>query len=217
MSCSVHRVLFAILIALSTGMTSPHCDTACFVHPASLATAVEDPYSAINLDFVIKGVMSMLQVQRTLLTKSTTLHLMASSLDYMQSVADRIKLLRKHLRLTQSGLGAKAGCSKSAVSQWERGVTEPERDSLLTLEKTARVNPRWVTHGTGEMFLKTHDKQDEGRQGETHEATNDRDIDADMLTVGEILWLDLYRALDEIDMAALKCAGLMLRSRKRQD
>lgn len=71
----------------------------------------------------------------------------------MHTVADRVKRLRRHLGLSQDALGKLAKRSKSAVSQWERGLTEPERDSLDALRLSRRVNPDWVTRGTGEMFL----------------------------------------------------------------
>ena len=73
----------------------------------------------------------------------------------METVADRIKALRKQLKLTQAALGRMAGRSKSAVSQWEKGGTEPDRDSLDALRIRKRVNPDWVTRGIGEMFLST--------------------------------------------------------------
>ncbi|MDP1905040.1 MAG: helix-turn-helix transcriptional regulator [Pseudomonadota bacterium] len=74
-------------------------------------------------------------------------------LDPMEDLSDRIKKLRKELRLTQEGLGAAAGVTKQAVSQWERGLTAPERDALSRLQKSNRVNPDWVSSGTGEMIF----------------------------------------------------------------
>lgn len=99
-------------------------------------------------DFVI-----MPQVKRSLQKKSTSLHLASSNLDCMETVADRIRRLRKKLALTQAQFGALAGCSKSAVSQWERGETEPERNSLDALRYRKHVNPDWITRGEGGMFL----------------------------------------------------------------
>ena len=71
----------------------------------------------------------------------------------MRTVADRIKALRKALDVTQQGMGDLARVSKSAVSQWERGITEPEWEALRELQRAKRVNPSWVSHGDGEMFL----------------------------------------------------------------
>ncbi|MCK7461162.1 MAG: helix-turn-helix domain-containing protein [Sphingobacterium sp.] len=71
----------------------------------------------------------------------------------MNTIADRIKRLRKHLGVTQEKLGEFAGITKSAVSQWERGITEPQWEALLTLQRTKRVNPEWVQHGVEPMIL----------------------------------------------------------------
>ena len=76
----------------------------------------------------------------------------SNTLDFMEDVSDRIKKLRKELRLTQKGLGAAAHVTKQAVSQWERGLTSPERDALLRLMDSHRVNPEWVSSGNGVMF-----------------------------------------------------------------
>ena len=70
----------------------------------------------------------------------------------METVADRVKALRNELGVTQEGLGKLAGVSKSAVSQWERGLTEPEWEALRELQRAKNVNPSWVSHGDGEMF-----------------------------------------------------------------
>jgi len=67
-------------------------------------------------------------------------------------VADRIKHLRTHLRFTQTELGKAAGVSKAAVSQWERGLSKPERDALLSLEESIGVNPQWINIGKGGVF-----------------------------------------------------------------
>ncbi len=95
----------------------------------------------------------MQQVKRALLHKSIPLYTESSNLDAMETVSDRIKRLRKHLGLTQEELGRLAGKSKSAVSQWERGGTQPERDSLLALQQAKKVNPLWVAEGRDPMIM----------------------------------------------------------------
>ena len=77
----------------------------------------------------------------------------------MKTVADRIRELRRRLQLTQEGLGKFAGVSKSAVSQWERGITEPERDALLAMQRSRGINPEWVAHGKGECLLTGYEQQ----------------------------------------------------------
>jgi HTH-type transcriptional regulator, cell division transcriptional repressor len=71
----------------------------------------------------------------------------------MSTVADRVKILRQHLKLTQTALGQCAGgISKQAVSQWERGITEPQWEALNALQRACGANPYWLLHGTAPML-----------------------------------------------------------------
>jgi len=63
------------------------------------------------------------------------------------SIAKRIKQLRTELQLTQHDFGRDAGVSKQAVSQWERDLTTPERNALLSLRKKHHINARWIIYG----------------------------------------------------------------------
>ncbi|NEV65244.1 helix-turn-helix domain-containing protein [Thiorhodococcus minor] len=75
----------------------------------------------------------------------------------MDTVADRVKHLRKQLKLTQTTLGQCAGgISKQAVSQWERGITEPQWEALNALQRACGVNPYWLLHGTAPMLESEH-------------------------------------------------------------
>ena len=82
---------------------------------------------------------------------STPLHPLCGRIIDMD-LGERIKQLRERFGLTQAELGKLAGVSKSAVSQWERGLTTPERDALMALKRTRMVSPEWVTHGKGDML-----------------------------------------------------------------
>ena len=73
----------------------------------------------------------------------------------MSDISDRIKELRKTLGLSQEKFGKLAGVSKAAVSQWELGITKPERDALLALRKNKQINTLWVTTGDGDIFDKS--------------------------------------------------------------
>lgn len=71
----------------------------------------------------------------------------------MDTTAERIKHARQSLGLSQAQFGALAGVTKSAVSQWERFETEPQRDALLALQRKKRLNPDWLAYGRGAMLL----------------------------------------------------------------
>ena len=59
-------------------------------------------------------------------------------------MTDRIRNLRKELKLTQEQFGKKCGVSKAAVSLWEKGSSSPQRDALMMLQKTCNINPAWI-------------------------------------------------------------------------
>jgi transcriptional regulator with XRE-family HTH domain len=93
-------------------------------------------------------------VKPALTKESTRLLFTASNLYAMETIADRLRALRAHFGVSQSQIGVWAGgLSKSAVSQWERGLSTPERDALNALRKSRDVNQDWVMNGDGEMFI----------------------------------------------------------------
>lgn len=97
----------------------------------------------------------MAEVKQALPIMSRTLYPLVSkvALTMTDSIGQRVQLLRKTMGYTQSELGKSAGgVSKSAVSQWERDLTEPDKDALLSLEKSENVNINWLIEGKGEMF-----------------------------------------------------------------
>lgn len=78
----------------------------------------------------------------------------SSRLIHMNDIASRIKAIREHLDLTQAALGKYAGgLSKSAVNQWESGVSKPAWEALSALRKNLGISPDWIMEGVGSMFL----------------------------------------------------------------
>lgn len=69
-----------------------------------------------------------------------------------ETTGDRIRARRKELKLgNQSNLGKKVGVSHVAISQWERGETEPTGSNLLTLSRVLSVRPEWLVNGEEPM------------------------------------------------------------------
>lgn len=66
------------------------------------------------------------------------------------SAGERIKLRRKELKLTQQELSRSVGVSHVAISQWERGETEPSGENLLALAKALRCQPGYLVYGSVE-------------------------------------------------------------------
>ncbi|MBT5229592.1 MAG: helix-turn-helix domain-containing protein [Methylococcales bacterium] len=65
----------------------------------------------------------------------------------MDTIAKRIKSIRKQFDLTQAQMGSMVKVSKAAVSQWERGLANPDVNVVLALEKALNINPRWLING----------------------------------------------------------------------
>ncbi|GAB6075729.1 helix-turn-helix domain-containing protein [Desulfurobacterium crinifex] len=72
----------------------------------------------------------------------------------MDNIGERLKLLRKQLGLTQVKFAEKLGRSKRSIQEWESGRNEPSERVLRLIEQTFSVNPEWLRHGKGEMFVK---------------------------------------------------------------
>ncbi len=57
------------------------------------------------------------------------------------------------LDVNQVEFGRFAGVTKQAVSNWERGVSVPDRHALRALARSKRISADWLTDGIGEPFL----------------------------------------------------------------
>lgn len=68
--------------------------------------------------------------------------------DGMETMGDRIKLLREAQGLTQQQLGELCGVSKSAVSQWEDGTTtDIKLIPFLKLCAALKTDPQYLVYG----------------------------------------------------------------------
>ncbi|MBR0289491.1 MAG: helix-turn-helix transcriptional regulator, partial [Selenomonadaceae bacterium] len=70
---------------------------------------------------------------------------------------ERIRELRKRKGLNQTEFGAKLGLSQRAVANMESEggtVTERNFDAIC---KAFNVNPEWLRHGVGEIFMETRE------------------------------------------------------------
>lgn len=65
------------------------------------------------------------------------------------NIADRLKQLRAAHDLTQDQFAEICGASKSAVSQWESGATQPSLTSLIALQQRLRFSIDWLVTGEG--------------------------------------------------------------------
>lgn len=62
---------------------------------------------------------------------------------------DRIKLIRKDLRMSQTEFGSEIGCSQTAVAKYEGGQVVPDKSIRLLICEKFNVNEQWLETGEG--------------------------------------------------------------------
>lgn len=70
---------------------------------------------------------------------------------------DRIKLVRKHLKLNQSEFGAKVGVKGNTIGNYELGLRTPSEAVIFSICREFKVDEDWLRTGEGEMFLQLDD------------------------------------------------------------
>ncbi len=80
-----------------------------------------------------------------------------------QEIGERVRAIRKSLRLEQTELAKGMGLSQAIISQYEKGMTEIPLSFLEHLKKKHGVSSDWVIFGTGGMKAATARNLD-GRQ-----------------------------------------------------
>ena len=70
---------------------------------------------------------------------------------------ERIREVRKALRLTLEKFGEKIGMKKNSVSQLENGKNSVTEQVVKAICREYNVDYMWLTTGDGEMFIDTDD------------------------------------------------------------
>jgi len=68
-----------------------------------------------------------------------------------KEIGERVRAIRKALRLEQTELAKEMDVSQAIISQYENGLTEIPLSFLEYLKKKHRVSSDWLIFGTGEM------------------------------------------------------------------
>lgn len=71
----------------------------------------------------------------------------------MDTLAERIKAVRKHTGKLQTEFGAVFGVKEATVTSWETGARKPSDAVLISICREFGVNEQWLRTGEGEMFL----------------------------------------------------------------
>lgn len=78
----------------------------------------------------------------------------------MESVGNRITLLRNKLNISQYDMADALGIAQKTISHWEIDKTEPSADVIKKIYLTFGVSANWLILGKGEMFLLTEEEED---------------------------------------------------------
>lgn len=70
-------------------------------------------------------------------------------------IGERIKLLRKHLNLTQAEFSDKLGLSHNAIARYENGSRTPMEQTIKSICREFNVSYAWLVEGIEPMFSET--------------------------------------------------------------
>ncbi len=71
-------------------------------------------------------------------------------------LAERIRVTRRKIGVTQQALADEVKVNRSAVANWESGGAAPSARNFQRLAKACGVAYEWLATGRGEMLLPTH-------------------------------------------------------------
>lgn len=71
----------------------------------------------------------------------------------MNNENERIKQIRKSLKMSQEGFGEVIGLTKSSISNIENGVRNVTDQHIRLICSEFNVNGNWLRNGTGDMFI----------------------------------------------------------------
>ena len=78
---------------------------------------------------------------------------------------ERIKSLRKCLKLTQEEFASKLGIKRAAISQVETGYNNVSEQLVITICSIYKVNESWLRTGEGKMFQNKSNSLEDILQG----------------------------------------------------
>ena len=68
-------------------------------------------------------------------------------------IHDRVKAVRKSLKLSQTAFGERLGVGIGVIKNIEYANVDPKEPFLTLICEVFNVNPDWLMNGTGEMFI----------------------------------------------------------------
>ena len=120
---------------------------------------------------------------------------------------ERLKELRKTLKLTQKEFGVKIGVTNFTISDIEKGKLSLTERNLNLICERFNVNKEWLANGIGEMFLPQLPEDDFSRLLSEIEESDDEFIKK---------FLEIYWQLDDIGKKIIMdLAESLLRNQKK--
>ena len=71
------------------------------------------------------------------------------------TIGDRLKLLRKELKMTQTDFGERLGVKGNTITNYETGNRSLSEQTIRSICREFNVNKSWLLEGTGNMFVET--------------------------------------------------------------
>ena len=105
----------------------------------------------------------------------------------LKAVAERLKAIRAELQLSQKEFGARMGTSNTYISTLESAQTGPGYYTLYKLTKYYNINPLYLLHGKGPVFIDLEEKQEKEPKPEIEEKPEPLPIDNDNPQIREML------------------------------
>jgi len=75
----------------------------------------------------------------------------------MSKIGERVKEMRRILRISQGDLAKKIGVTKQAISNIENSKCMPSMNFLLTVNREYNVNLNYIILGVDTFFMKNDD------------------------------------------------------------
>jgi transcriptional regulator with XRE-family HTH domain len=72
-----------------------------------------------------------------------------------KDIANRLKILRKELKMSQTDFGRKIGKNYHSVMRWELGRVLPPENVIDYICDCFGVSPEWLRNGSGDIFTTT--------------------------------------------------------------
>ncbi|QCT70857.1 XRE family transcriptional regulator [Eubacterium maltosivorans] len=69
------------------------------------------------------------------------------------ALKERIKALRKQLKMTQEDFAKRLGLARNSIANYEIGRREPTNAIVNSICREFNVNEEWLLTGKGEMFI----------------------------------------------------------------